>query len=115
MLGLLFWAGASLLIDAWLRRGRRPDLTERLWRFQPSVADEAEGWLRRHHDIILPLGQPGEWLMIRQVAARLGASGRPFRGVAKRTNPSCTGAAVLAWSVRALSRLLRVPGQLVSV
>jgi hypothetical protein len=26
--GLLFWAGATLLIDAWLRGRRRPDLMD---------------------------------------------------------------------------------------
>jgi hypothetical protein len=48
--GLLLWVGATLLIDASLRRPRRPDLTERLWRFRPTtVADEAQDWLDRQH------------------------------------------------------------------
>jgi hypothetical protein len=45
--GLLLWAGATLLIDAWLRRRHRPDLVERLVPYVPSVADEAQEWL--HH------------------------------------------------------------------
>jgi hypothetical protein len=40
--GLLVWVGATLIIDGWLRRPRRPDLVERLRPFQPYVADEAE-------------------------------------------------------------------------
>jgi len=48
VIGLLVWAGAALLIDAWHKRARRPDLTERLAPFQPrSVADEAQEWLGR--------------------------------------------------------------------
>ena len=40
--GLLVWAGATLLIDAAWRQ-RRPDLTDRLRPYQPSsVADEAQ-------------------------------------------------------------------------
>jgi hypothetical protein len=45
---LLTWAGSTLLLDAWVRRRRRPTLTERLLPYQPSVADEAEWWLHRH-------------------------------------------------------------------
>jgi hypothetical protein len=41
----LVWAGATLLIDAWLRR--RPGLIERLRPYQSSVADKAEWWIRR--------------------------------------------------------------------
>jgi hypothetical protein len=48
--GLLVWAGSTLLIDAWLQRRPRPDLAERLRSVQPSVADEAEVWLRRQAD-----------------------------------------------------------------
>jgi hypothetical protein len=44
---LLMRAGATLLIDAWSRRRRWLSLVERLRPFQPSVADEAEVWLRR--------------------------------------------------------------------
>jgi hypothetical protein len=47
--GILVWAGVTLIIDARLRR-RRPDLAERLRPFQPKVADEAEVWLRRQGD-----------------------------------------------------------------
>lgn len=47
MSGLLVWAGASLLIDAWVARRHRPSLTERLSRHQPSVAREAAEWLGR--------------------------------------------------------------------
>jgi hypothetical protein len=44
--GLLTWAGATLLIDARWRRCRRPDLADRLLPYQPvSVADEAQRWL----------------------------------------------------------------------
>jgi hypothetical protein len=42
----LVWVGTTLLIDAWLRRPRRPDLAERLRPFRPSsLADEAQDWL----------------------------------------------------------------------
>ncbi len=40
--GLLVWAGATLLIDAWVRHRRRPDVAERLRPFQPRVAKEAK-------------------------------------------------------------------------
>jgi hypothetical protein len=44
--GLLFWAGARLLLDAWWRRWDRPDLAEPLRPHQPmSLADEAQHWL----------------------------------------------------------------------
>jgi hypothetical protein len=44
--GLLTWAGSTLLLDAWWRRQKRPDLAERLRPFQPdSLADEAKQWL----------------------------------------------------------------------
>ena len=44
--GLLTWAGVAVLWDAWLRREKRPDLTERLWSFRfDTVADEAHQWL----------------------------------------------------------------------
>jgi hypothetical protein len=43
----MFWVGAILIIDGWLRRPRRPDLVQRLLPFQPSIADEARGWLQR--------------------------------------------------------------------
>ena len=44
--GLSTWAGVALLWDAWLRREKRPDLTERLWSFRcDTVADEAQRWL----------------------------------------------------------------------
>lgn len=44
----LIWAGVTLIIDAWMRREGRPDLTERLRPFQPqSLADEAQEWLQR--------------------------------------------------------------------
>jgi hypothetical protein len=44
---LMVWAGVTLIIDGSLWRRRRPDLVERLGPFQPSIADEAEVWLRR--------------------------------------------------------------------
>ena len=44
---LLLWAGSALLIDDLVRRARRPSLVERLRPFLPTVADEAELWLRR--------------------------------------------------------------------
>ncbi len=43
------WVAATLIIDAWIRRERRPDLVDRLQRYQPSVADEAEEWLHQRH------------------------------------------------------------------
>jgi hypothetical protein len=46
VVGLLMWAGTTVLLDAWMRRQRRPTLAERLAPFQPRhVADEAEEWL----------------------------------------------------------------------
>jgi hypothetical protein len=46
VVGLLTWAGSTLLLDAWWRRQRRPGLTERLRPFQPvDLADEARQWL----------------------------------------------------------------------
>jgi hypothetical protein len=46
--GLLVWAGATLLIDAAWRRPGRPGLTERLRPYQPSsLADEAQDWLHQ--------------------------------------------------------------------
>jgi hypothetical protein len=47
VVGLLKWAGTTLLLDAWLRRARRQSLAERLAPVRPRhVADEAEEWLR---------------------------------------------------------------------
>jgi hypothetical protein len=44
--GLLLWTGTTLIVDARLRRPRRPDLAERLGPFQPgSLADKARQWL----------------------------------------------------------------------
>jgi hypothetical protein len=44
--GVLTWAGSTLLLDAWWRRRQRPDLAERLLPFPcDSVADEAQRWL----------------------------------------------------------------------
>jgi hypothetical protein len=46
--GIIGWVGATLLLDAVIRRQRRPDLAERLRPYQPTeLADEAEVWLRR--------------------------------------------------------------------
>jgi hypothetical protein len=46
--GALVWGCAALLIDAGqCRRHPRVDLADRLAPSQPSVADEAEAWLRR--------------------------------------------------------------------
>jgi hypothetical protein len=47
MAGVPFWVGATLIIDGYLRRDRRPDLAERLRPLQPSIADEARDWLDR--------------------------------------------------------------------
>jgi hypothetical protein len=44
---MLVWVLAMMVIDAWRRRSRRPDLTDRLRPFQRSIGDEAERWLRR--------------------------------------------------------------------
>jgi hypothetical protein len=44
--GLLVWAGTTLIVDGWQRRPKRPDLAERLRPFQPgSLADQARDWL----------------------------------------------------------------------
>lgn len=43
---ILEWAGTAILLDAWVNRWRRHDLTERLRPYQAtSVADEAQEWL----------------------------------------------------------------------
>ncbi len=44
---VLAGTGFTLILDGIRNRPRRPNLTERLLPFMPSVADEAEGWLRR--------------------------------------------------------------------
>ena len=44
---LFVWAGAALIIDWMLDRRRRPSLYERFAPYMPTVADEAEVWLRR--------------------------------------------------------------------
>lgn len=48
-LGAIIWGGGSLLIDAWHCRHPRPELIDRLDRFQPPslLADEIERWLKR--------------------------------------------------------------------
>ncbi len=47
--GIVVWAGAAFLLDAWHCRHPAADLLERLERFQPpSVADEAQRWLQGH-------------------------------------------------------------------
>jgi hypothetical protein len=44
--GVMVWIGTTLILDAWWRRKRRPDLAERLRPFRPaSLADEAQDWL----------------------------------------------------------------------
>ena len=48
VVGLLVWAGTTLLLDAWMKRQRRPSLAERQlapYR-QRHVSDEAEEWLQ---------------------------------------------------------------------
>jgi hypothetical protein len=44
--GALVWGGGALLIDVWRCRHPRVDLADRLATLQPSIADEAEAWLR---------------------------------------------------------------------
>ncbi len=47
-LGTAGWVGATLIIDYIFRRQRRLNLSERLRLYQPpTVADEAEVWLRQ--------------------------------------------------------------------
>jgi hypothetical protein len=49
VVGLLVWAGVTLLIDDWIRRTRRPrrHLVQRVQPYhRRSLADEAERWLR---------------------------------------------------------------------
>jgi hypothetical protein len=45
--GILVWGGAVLLIEAWHSRSPPVDLAERVAPFQPTIADEAEAWLKR--------------------------------------------------------------------
>ncbi|HEX4863416.1 MAG TPA: hypothetical protein VFV02_05050 [Acidimicrobiales bacterium] len=48
IVGLLMWAGTTLLIDALKEQRRgRPSLYERLAPYVPTVADEVEVWLKR--------------------------------------------------------------------
>jgi hypothetical protein len=48
--GMLAVAGLLVIFGALSRRGRRPDLAERLRPFNQSVGDEAQAWLdRRGH------------------------------------------------------------------
>lgn len=48
---LLAWVGVAVIVDVFigvgLRRDRRPDLGERLRPYPPTLADEAETWLRQ--------------------------------------------------------------------
>ena len=47
VVGLLVWAGTTLLLDAWMKRQRSPSLAERLAPYQQRhVSDEAEEWLQ---------------------------------------------------------------------
>ena len=47
--GIVGWAGASRILDAWLNRWRGDDLTGGPRRHRAaSLADEAETWLRQH-------------------------------------------------------------------
>ena len=47
VVGLLAWAGTILLLDAWMKRQRRPSLAERLAPYQQRhVSHEAEEWLQ---------------------------------------------------------------------
>ena len=47
VVGLLVWAGATLLIDGWLRRPRGLSLYKQLAPFQRSYAiHEAQKWLK---------------------------------------------------------------------
>jgi hypothetical protein len=46
VVGVLIWAGARLLLNAWWDRWKRADLTDRLPpNRQISIADEAHRWL----------------------------------------------------------------------
>jgi hypothetical protein len=46
IVGMLLWAGTTLLLDAWMRRPRHPSLAQPLAPYQPGhVAEEAEEWL----------------------------------------------------------------------
>jgi hypothetical protein len=53
VVGMLVWAGATLLIDAWLGRDPRIDLAQRLDPHQTTVGDEAEAWLGRHQPPVI--------------------------------------------------------------
>jgi hypothetical protein len=46
VVGVLIWAGAKLLLNAWWNRWKRVDLPDGLPTNQPiSIADEAYRWL----------------------------------------------------------------------
>jgi hypothetical protein len=47
--GIIIWGGGSLLRDVWRCRHPSPELREQLAAMhRPSLADEAERWLRDH-------------------------------------------------------------------
>jgi hypothetical protein len=49
VVGVLVWAGSTLLLDVWWGR-RRVDLVDRLMPYQGgSVADEAQRWVDRQN------------------------------------------------------------------
>jgi hypothetical protein len=49
VVGVLVWAGSTLLLDAWWKR-QSTDLADRLIPYQGgSVADEAQRWLDRQN------------------------------------------------------------------
>ena len=55
------WVGATLVLDAVIRRQSRPDLTERLAPDQqPTLVDEAEVWLRENESALeVDIGDSG--------------------------------------------------------
>ena len=47
VVGLLVWAGTTLLLDAWMKRQRRPSQADSLAPYQQRhVSDKAEEWLQ---------------------------------------------------------------------
>jgi hypothetical protein len=80
--GLLVWAGTTLIFDGWMRRSRRPDLAERRRPLRPvDLADQARDWLDKTN-LTVPSAEP-EWVTVAEAARRLGMSAAWLKSFAK--------------------------------
>jgi hypothetical protein len=80
--GIIGWVGATLLIDACLRRQGRPDLTERLRPYQPNTLGDT---LRRGGGVAAKIVsvESTEWVPVTGTTARLGMSAPWVRALAE--------------------------------